>query len=62
MKLTVKQFCEKRPYLAEAGMRWMLFDRAQNGLNAAVVKLGKKILIDEEAYDRWEDSHREVAA
>ncbi len=62
MKLTVKQFCEKRPYLTESGVRWMLFNRAQNGLNAAVVKLGKKILIDEEAYDRWEDSHREVAA
>jgi hypothetical protein len=62
MKVTVKQFCQKRPYLTEPGMRWMLFNRVQNGLNVAVTKIGKKVLIDEDAYDKWEDQHREVSA
>jgi len=62
MKLTVKQFCQKRPYITEAGLRWMLFNRDRNGLNIAVLKLGKKVLIDEDLYDKWENGHREVAS
>lgn len=62
MKVTVRQLVEKRPYLTEAALRWLLFHRATNGLNVAVIRLGRKILIDEEKYDEWENSHREVAA
>lgn len=62
MKLTVKQLAEKHPYLTEAGLRWMLFNRAQNGLNTAVIRIGKKILIDEELFEKWVDGQREVAA
>jgi len=61
MKLTVRQLVEKRPYLTEPAVRWMLFNRAQNGLNVAVIKIGKKVLIDDEKYEEWENSHREVA-
>lgn len=62
MKLTVKQLVKKHPYLTEPGLRWMLFNRAQNGLNTAVIRIGKKILIDEELFEKWVDGQREVAA
>jgi hypothetical protein len=62
MKLTVKQLAAKHPYVTEAALRWMLFNRAQNGLNSAVIKIGRKILIDEESFDKWIEGQREVAA
>lgn len=61
MKVTVKQLVEKRPYLTESSVRWLLFNRKHNGLSQAVVKIGKKVLIDEEKYDIWENSHQEAA-
>jgi hypothetical protein len=57
---TVKQLAEERPFFTESSLRWMLFNRSQNGLNAAVIKIGKKILIDETKFDKWVDKHREV--
>jgi len=62
MKVTVKQLVEKRPYLTEASVRWLLFNRAQNGLNrvGAVFKIGKKVLIEDEKWDEWENGHREA--
>lgn len=61
MKSTVKQFVAKRQYLTEAAFRWMLFNRATTGLDRAVIKIGRKILIDEEKYEEWENKHREIA-
>ena len=60
MKCTVKQLVEKTPYLTENAIRWMLFNRKTNGLSAAVFKLGKKILIDDEKFQEWVSSHREA--
>ena len=61
MKVTVSQLVASRPYMTESAARWLLFNRAQNGLNKAVVKIGKKVLIDEESFDKWVEEHREVA-
>jgi len=59
MKMTVKQLAAGHPYLTESAIRWMLFNRKTNGLSAAVTKLGKKILIDEEKFKEWVNSHAE---
>lgn len=61
MKVTVAQLVASRPYMTEPAVRWLLFNRVQNGLNKAVVKIGKKVLIDEESFDSWVEEHREVA-
>ena len=60
MKCTVKQLAEKNPYLTESAIRWMLFNRKTNGLSVAVTKLGKKILVDDEKFDQWVESHGEA--
>ncbi len=62
MKLTVKQLLQKKPYLTEASLRWLLFHRQQNGLNVAVVRIGRRVLIDEDLYDWWENTHFEGTA
>ncbi|UFS71386.1 hypothetical protein LPW11_04125 [Geomonas sp. RF6] len=60
MKLTIKQLAHTRPYLTEASIRWFLFNRARNGLSCAVIKLGRRLLVDEEKFDEWVNSHREA--
>ena len=56
---TVVEFCMKYPAFPIGGLRWLLFHREQNGLDQAVIKLGRKILIDEEKFFEWLDSQNE---
>ena len=51
--LTVKQFCQEHPAFTQGGMRWLLFHRQQNGLERAVVKVGRRVLIDVEEFFAW---------
>ena len=55
---TVRQFCVKYPAFSPPSLRWMLFNRDANGLNAAVVQLGRRLLIDEVAFVEWLREHR----
>jgi hypothetical protein len=41
--------------------RYLLRNREHNGLKAAVVKIGSRILIDEQAFLAWALEHREAA-
>ena len=56
---TVKQFVERNRFITESGLRFQIFNRESNGLESsgALVRLGKKILIDENKYfDVWIDN------
>lgn len=44
--------------ITKGGIRWMLFNRRTNGLDSAVIQIGRKILIDETAFVAWLRSHR----
>lgn len=58
--LTVRQVWETYPAFSEGSLRWLLFHRKTNGMAVAVRKIGKRLLIDEEALLRWVDEHSEV--
>ncbi len=58
---TVEQMAEKYPAFTEPSLRWLLFNRETNGLNAAVVQLGRKVLIDEQAFVAWLRLHKAAA-
>jgi hypothetical protein len=58
---TVEQFAQKYPAFTVPSLRWLLFNRATNGLDAAVVQLGRKVLIDEQAFVAWLRKHKAVA-
>ncbi|WP_295386194.1 hypothetical protein [uncultured Thiodictyon sp.] len=62
--LTVKQLAEQQPGLTEGGIRWDLFNRDKNGLVAAgaILRRGRKILIDPARYLDWLNENRERAA
>lgn len=62
MKMTVQQFVDSHAYYTMASFRWILFNRATNGLTAsgAIIKIGKKIIIDSEKVEEWENSKRET--
>jgi hypothetical protein len=59
--LTAAQLSKKYPAFSLASIRWVLFNRETNGFNSAVVQLGRKLLIDEQAFVAWLRSHKAVA-
>ena len=50
---TVQQFCQEHAAFTIGGLRWLLFHRETNGLNKAVVKIGRRVLIDEDKFFEW---------
>ncbi|MDQ1257332.1 MAG: hypothetical protein QG656_1936 [Candidatus Hydrogenedentes bacterium] len=56
--VTTKQFLEKHPCFTSAWLRAALFRRETNGLNAAIVQCGTKILIDEARFFEWLGAQR----
>jgi len=59
--LTVNQFADKHPAFSVGGLRWQIFNSSNNGLDeyGALVRLGKRVLIDEEKYFQWIDGQQE---
>ena len=58
--LTVRQFVERHPFVTEGGVRFQIFKRLENGLekSGALIRLGRKILIDENKYFDWIDGQQ----
>ncbi len=55
---TVEQLASANPAFSKSSLRWMMFNRASNGLDAAVIQIGRKVLIDEQAFVAWLDQRR----
>jgi hypothetical protein len=53
--LTVSQFCDQNPAFTQGGLRWLLFHRETNGLKNAGLRVGRRLLIDEDAFFAWVD-------
>ena len=53
--LTVPQFVKRFPAFKMGGLRWHIFNEKENGLydSGAVVRIGRKILIDATAFFKW---------
>lgn len=60
MKLlfTVSQFVERHSFVSNGGLRFQIFNARQNGLEeaGAILRMGRRILIDEKKYFAWIDS------
>ena len=55
--LTVDQFCKKHSWPPPGGMRWMIFKAKENGLSPALIRIGRRVLIDVDAFFKWAYSH-----
>ena len=56
--VTVKQLAEASPAFTEASLRWMIFNAETSGLDRALVKRGRRILIDVPEFERWLEEQR----
>ena len=52
---TVKQFIERHRAMTNGGLRALIFNEHKNGLaeSGAILRLGRKILIDENRFFCW---------
>lgn len=51
--LTIRQFCEKHPFIREGGLRAKLYFRDYNGFSKCMAKSGKRVLIKEKEALEW---------
>jgi hypothetical protein len=56
--VTVKQLAARSSVFSEASLRWLIFNAEHNGLDAAIVKPGGRVLIDIRRFSDWLESHR----
>jgi hypothetical protein len=54
--LTVRQSSEAHPAFSQSSLRWIIFNRSENGFSAALVRVGRCVLIDEHRFFEWIDS------
>jgi hypothetical protein len=57
---TIKQLAQQNPAFTEASLRWLVFNARQNGLDAAIVRIGRRVLIDVQKLDAWLEARREA--
>lgn len=58
--LTVRQLAKSSPAFTEASLRWLIFNAKSNGLNRALVKVGRRVLIDVPEFEMWLEGQRQV--
>lgn len=60
---SVSQFAADSPF-TESQIRWWIFNAAANGLQPAIVRIGRRVYIDVDAFGRWIDEQQagQVAA
>ncbi len=57
--VTVDQFCADNPAFTKGSMRWLLFRRDNNGLSRAILKVGRRVLIDVDEFFEWIDDQQD---
>ena len=58
---TIAQFSERHPFISQGGLRFQIFNSKDNDLEqlGALVRLGKRVLINEPKYFEWIDSQQD---
>jgi len=57
--LTVRQFSQKHPAFPESGLRYTIFHESQNGFAKCIRRIGRKVLLDEQAVFHWIDEQNQ---
>lgn len=50
---SVRQFSQRHPCFSEASLRYYIFNETKNGIDKAIKRVGRKILINEERFFDW---------
>ena len=51
--LSVRQLAEAYPFKSERGWRWTIFMADENGFRSCLLRVGRRVIIDEEALVLW---------
>lgn len=51
--LSVREMARRHPCFSEASLRWLIAKSSQNGLYSAIVRVGRRILINVELFEAW---------
>lgn len=54
--LTIRQLVEKHRAFTEGGLRYLIFNKKNNGFAPCVKRMGRKIILDEGAVFKWLDT------
>ena len=58
---TVRQFAEKFPFTTQSGLRYYIFNASKNGFDKVIKRIGSKVLINAEAFEKWIDENQNVS-
>jgi hypothetical protein len=50
---TVSQLATELPAFDERALRRLIFNAGELGLSPAIVRIGRRVFIDKEAFDAW---------
>lgn len=57
---TVSQFAKEKRFIKEPALRYLIFNANKNGFNRVIKRMGKRILIDYNAFENWlQENNRE---
>ena len=51
--IPVSKWPEFHPWPSVSALRWIIFHGAKNGFESCVRRIGRRVLIDEEAFFAW---------
>ncbi len=58
--LTVKQLADEPGYPSEGALRWLIHRSAHNGLDVAIRRVGRRVLINKRAFLAWVDGQTDA--
>jgi hypothetical protein len=56
---TVRQTAARHRAFTEGSLRWLIFNRNSNGFDYCLVRIGRRLLIDDQRFIDWVAQHRE---
>jgi hypothetical protein len=55
---SVRRVTEANPEFSEQSLRWLIFNAQGNGLESALVRVGRRVYIDTEKFNEWLEERR----
>jgi hypothetical protein len=59
---TVKQLATEAPFVTESTIRWWIYHANSNGFDAVLIKIGGRVYIDKNAFNKWLEGQRLAAS
>ena len=56
--IPVPDWNDYHPWPPTAGLRHLIFNADKNGFDSVIVRIGRRVLIDEAAFFEWAAKHR----